>query len=147
MILQSKCTGKAQDTINAFDQEQCRSYATMKKGILQAYELVPDSYRTQFRTLTKQSEETYVEFAQKKKKLLTRWLDSRQVNSNFDNLYNLILVEEFKKQLPSEIRTHLNDLNVLEIKQCTTKADEYAITQKSFTHHRTHSSHSQYKTH
>ena len=112
VLLQTKCIGKAQNAINALDADQCKSYHTMKKHILNAYELVPESYRAKFRSLTRINDETYVEFAQKKSKTFQRWLDSRNIDGDFDKLKNLVLVEEFKKQLPTEIRTHLNDLDI-----------------------------------
>ena len=47
---------------------------------------------------------------------------------------NLVLVEEFKKQLPTEIRTHLNDLDIHDLKTCAVKADEFALSHKLFAH-------------
>ena len=134
VLLQTKCIGKAQDAINALDADQCKSYDTMKKHILNAYELVPESYRAKFRSLTRINDETYVEFAQKKSKTFQRWLDSRNIDGDFDKLKNLVLVEEFKKQLPTEIRTHLNDLDIHELKTCAVKADEFALSHKLFAH-------------
>ena len=106
----------------------------MKKLILNAYELVPESYRAKFRSLTRINDETYVEFAQKKSKTFHRWLDSRNIDGDFDKLKNLVLVEEFKKQLPTEIRTHLNDLDIHDLKTCAVKADEFALSHKLFAH-------------
>ena len=106
----------------------------MKKHILNAYELVPESYRAKFRSLTRINDETYVEFAQKKSKTFQRWLDSRNIDGDFDKLKNLVLVEEFKKQLPTEIRTHLNDLDIHDLKTCAVKADEFALSHKLFAH-------------
>ena len=134
VLLQTKCIGKAQDAINALDADQCKSYDTMKKHILNAYELVPESYRAKFRSLTRINDETYVEFAQKKSKTFQRWLDSRNIDGDFDKLKNLVLVEEFKKQLPTEIRTHLNDLDIHDLKTCAVKADEFALSHKLFAH-------------
>ena len=67
----------------------------MNKHIHNAYKLVPESYRAKFRSLKRKNDETYVEFAQKKSKTFQRWLDSRNIDGDFDKLKNLVLVEEF----------------------------------------------------
>ena len=47
---------------------------------LKAYELVPEAYRLKFRELRKASQQTYVEYAQKKVLALEEWLRSRDVS-------------------------------------------------------------------
>ncbi|KAJ8049962.1 hypothetical protein HOLleu_02940 [Holothuria leucospilota] len=83
-------------------------YDKVKKAILQAYELVPEAYRQKFRKYRKADTQTYVEFAYQKERHFDRWCASKKV-STFDTLRQLVLVEEFKRCVNDDIKTHLEE--------------------------------------
>ena len=56
--------------------------------------------------------ETYVYYLRAKKLDLDKWLDSSDIKDEYLKLYNLILLEEFKRQLPSEVKVHLDDKEI-----------------------------------
>lgn len=69
--------------------------------MLCANELVLEVYRQWFCRLRKQGHQTYVEFAQEKEALFDRWCTSNKVE-DFDQLRQLVLIEDFKKLSPGE---------------------------------------------
>ena len=75
-------------------------------------ELVSEAYRQQFRELKRKEGLIYVEYAGDKETLFDRWCISKEVGTNFKNLKQLILIEEFKRSIPSDIRTYLNEKEV-----------------------------------
>uniref|UniRef100_A0AAY4CLP2 SCAN box domain-containing protein n=1 Tax=Denticeps clupeoides TaxID=299321 RepID=A0AAY4CLP2_9TELE len=83
-------------------------YDVVKTSILNAYELVPEAYRQRFRKSRKGEQITYVEFAREKEALFNRWCVSSKV-STWEQLRELILLEEFKNCVPEAVATHLND--------------------------------------
>ena len=91
----------------------------------------PEAYRQRFRDLKKSDNKTFVEFVREKEIMFNRWCASRQVGVSFEKLKQIMLLEEFKRSLYSDIRTHLNERDVTELHEAAVKADDYAITHKA----------------
>ena len=53
----------------------------------------------------KRENQTYTEFAREKETLFNKWCSSKEID-NFEKLRQLLLIEEFKKRLPNEVKTH-----------------------------------------
>ena len=135
ILLSTVLQGKAQITYAALSVADKCSYEKTKMAILQAYEHVPEAYRQSFRNLQKGDDQTYVEFAKEKQQCFERWCRSREVNG-FDSLQNLILLEDFKDNIPHSVRVHLDDLDVVDMQTAARKADDYAVTHKLSTPNR-----------
>ncbi|KAJ8036592.1 hypothetical protein HOLleu_20612 [Holothuria leucospilota] len=129
ILIQSNFTGKAQEVYSALSIEDSMDYDKVKKAILQAYELVPEAYRQKFRKYRKADTQTYVEFAYQKERHFDRWCASKKV-STFDTLRQLMLVEEFKRCVNDDIKTHLEKNKADNLKEVANLADQYALTHK-----------------
>ncbi|KAJ8036167.1 hypothetical protein HOLleu_20054 [Holothuria leucospilota] len=129
ILIQSNFTGKAQEVHSALSIEDSMDYDKVKKAILQAYELVPEAYRQKFRKYRKADTQTYVEFAYQKERHFDRWCASKKV-STFDTLRQLMLVEEFKRCVNDDIKTHLEENKADKLKEVANLADQYALTHK-----------------
>ncbi|KAJ8038116.1 hypothetical protein HOLleu_19101 [Holothuria leucospilota] len=129
ILIQSNFTGKAQEVYSALSIEDSMDYDKVKKAILQAYELVPEAYRQKFRKYRKEDTQTYVEFAYQKERHFDRWCASKKV-STFDTLRQLMLVEEFKRCVIDDIKTHLEENKADNLKEVANLADQYALTHK-----------------
>lgn len=105
------------------------SYEKVKLSVLNAFELVPEAYRQQFRALRKGDSQTNVEFVREKECTFDRWCKSRKVDS-FESLKNLILTEDFKDNLPKNVRIHIDDLDITDVHMAARKADDFAVTHK-----------------
>ena len=92
--------------------------------------MVPEAYRQKFRSTTKQENQTYIEFGREKKRLFNRWCLSKEVDNNFEKLRQLLLIEEFKKCLPDEVKTYLDEKKVGTLGQAAV-LDDYILTHKS----------------
>ncbi|KAJ8027781.1 hypothetical protein HOLleu_29832 [Holothuria leucospilota] len=129
ILIQSNFTGKTQEVYSALSIEDSMDYDKVKKAILQAYELVPEAYRQKFRKYRKADTQTYVEFAYQKERHFDRWCASKKV-STFDTLRQLMLVEEFKRCVNDDIKTHLEENKADNLKEVANLADQYALTHK-----------------
>ncbi|KAJ8035354.1 hypothetical protein HOLleu_22553 [Holothuria leucospilota] len=129
ILIQSNFTGKAQEVYSALSIEDSMDYDKVKKAILQAYELVPEAYRQKFRKYRKADTQTYVEFAYQKERHFNRWCASKKV-STFDTLRQLMLVEEFKRCVNDDIKTHLEENKADKLSEVANLADQYALTHK-----------------
>ncbi|KAJ8035328.1 hypothetical protein HOLleu_22514 [Holothuria leucospilota] len=129
ILIQSNFTGKAQEVYSALSIEDSMDYDKVKKAILQAYELVPEAYRQKFRKYRKADTQTYVEFAYQKERHFDRWCASKKV-STFDTLRQLMLVEEFKRCVNDDIKTHREENKADKLSEVANLADQYALTHK-----------------
>ena len=105
MLLQSVFIGKAREIYSSLSIEQCHDYEVVKKAVLKAYELVPEVYRQRFRSAKKETNQTHVEFAREQEQMLDRWLSSKNVNIEFKQLRQLVLIEQFKDCIHADIKT------------------------------------------
>ena len=130
LLLQSVIIGKAREIYTQLTVEQSSSYDTVKELILKAYELVPEAYRQKFRNCKKENEQTHVEFARTKEQLFDRWCSSKKIGSNHEKHRQLMLVEEFKRCINSDIKSFLDEKQVETLEAAARLADDYALTHK-----------------
>ena len=130
LLLQSVFIGKAREIYSSLSIEQCHSYDVVKKAVLKAYELVPEAYRQRFRSAKKETNQTHVEFARVQEQMLDRWLSSKNVNNEFKQLRELVLIEQFKGCIHADIKTHLDERDINNLEDAATTADDFALTHK-----------------
>ncbi|XP_077977779.1 uncharacterized protein LOC144433347 [Glandiceps talaboti] len=130
LLLQSVLIGRAREAFSALPLEQSSDYDLVKDAILKSYELVPEAYRQRFRNIRKLNDQTHVEFAREKERLFDRWLSSKGIDKSFDKLRQLMLIEEFKQCVHTDIKTHLDEHKVDVVHEVAIMADDYALTHK-----------------
>ena len=130
LLLHCKLVGKAQEVCASLSIEDSLDYDTLKKTVLQSYELVPEAYRQKFRHSDKTANQTYVEFARDKSVLFDKWCQACNVKT-LAEMRELLLLEEFKKCLPERIVVYLNEQKVSSVTNAAVLADEFILTHKS----------------
>ena len=125
LLLQSVLISKAREIYTQLGVEQIHHYETVKELILKGYELVPEAYRQKFRNCKKDSNQTHVEFARNKEQLFDRWCCSEKIDQNYDKLRQLMLVEEFKHCIQSDVKTFLDEKQVETLEAAACLADDY----------------------
>ena len=130
LLLQSVLIGKAREIYTQLGIEQSHHYETVKELILKGYELVPEAYGQKFRNCKKDSNQTHVEFARNKEQLFDRWCCSKKIDQNYDKLRQLVLVEEFKRCIQSDVKTFLDEKQVETLEEAARLADDYYLTHK-----------------
>ena len=131
LLLQTVVIGKAREIYTQLSLEQSSDYDKVKELILKAYELVPEAYRQNFRDCRKEPNQTHVEFARTKEQLFDRWCSSKKVGSDHEKLRQLMLVEEFKCCINSDVRAFLNEKEVENLDIAARLADDYSLTHKT----------------
>ena len=64
--------------------------------------LVPEAYSQKFRNCRKKNDQIHAEFARTKVRLFGRWCSSKEIDSSYANLRQLMLVEDFKRCINSD---------------------------------------------
>ena len=129
LLLQSVLTGKAQVAYSCMDVEVSKDYDLVKGEILKLYQLVPKAYRLKFRDFHKESNSTYVEFARNKRLKFREWYDSQKV-STFEELEELMLLEDFKNNLSHNLKVHIEELQITKLDKAAEVSDEYTLIHK-----------------
>ena len=131
LLLQSVVIGKAREIYTQLSLEQSSNYDKVKELILKGYELVPEAYRQKFRDCRKEHDQTHVEFARTKEQLFDRWCSSKKVGSDHAKLRQLLLVEEFKRCINSDVKSFLDEKEVETLDLALRLADDYSLTHKA----------------
>ena len=93
--------------------------------------MVPEAYRQKFRDCRKEPNQTHVKFARTKEQLFDRWCSSKKVGSDHEKLRQLMLVEEFKWCINSDVRAFLKEKEVENLDVAARLADDYSLTHKT----------------
>lgn len=130
LLLQCVLTGKALEAYASLTVADSKEYRNVKSAVLQAYELVPEAYRQRFRNLRKREDQTHAEFVRDLVVQFNRWCFSSGVKS-FEELCELITLEQFKNCVPDYIATYINERKVTTPQSAAVLADEYTLTHKT----------------
>lgn len=136
LMLQCVLTGRAQEAFSSMSLADSSDYKNIKSAVLRAYELVPEAYRQRFRSWEKRAGQTYVEFARDLTTHFKRWLTALDV-TGFDDLCDLVILEQFKNVLPGRLVTHINDREVTTAAEAAVAADEFVLLHKGSFRERT----------
>ena len=130
LLLQSVVICKAREIYTQLPVEQSSDYDKVKELILKAYELVPEACRQKFRNCRKENDQTFFEFARYKEELFDRWSSSKKIGSDYPKLRQLLLVEEFKRCINSDVRSFLDEKEVEFLEKADRSAEDYTLTLK-----------------
>ena len=130
LLLQSVLICKAREIYTQLGVDQGHHYETVKELILKGYELVPEAYGQKIRNCKKDSNQTHVEFARDKEQLFDRWCCYKKIDQNYDKLRQLVLIEEFKRCIQSDVKTFLDEKQVETLEEAARLADDYYLTHK-----------------
>lgn len=108
-LLQKAVITKSQDFYADLFIEDSANYKIVKIPILKTCELVSEAYRQNFRNHKKSNGETYIEFFLKTEPYFNRWNTSKGLEARHDKLKQLVLVEEFKRCVPDDVKRYLDE--------------------------------------
>ena len=127
-LVKPKLTGRAATVVSHLVGE--RSYGAIKQAVLDAYMITIEGHRQRFRQYYKSIQQTWYEFASEKLRLFHKWLTAAKV-SNFDNLVNLLVTEEFMRKLPQNIKVNIADRQEEDLKKLAMLADNFSLIHKT----------------
>ncbi|KAJ8381125.1 hypothetical protein SKAU_G00019030 [Synaphobranchus kaupii] len=130
LLLECVLVGKDQDAYSSLLLEQSLDYEEAKAAVLRAYELVPEACRQKCRRFRKADSQTFVEFAREKESMFDRWCAAQGVKQ-FEQLRDLMIMEEFKNCLPERVATYLNEQKVTQVAKVAVLADKFSLTHAS----------------
>src|SRR6218665_179527 len=101
-ILLSNLNEKARTLVSRLTTHQLGSYTELKQILLRENKVSPVLLREQFLTARKAGDETYATLAARLYSTLDYYLQSRNIEKNYENLVHLLCSDKLKEQLPRE---------------------------------------------
>jgi len=129
-VLQAHLTGKGLKVFTELSVDQCKDYKTLKTAILNAYAVVPETYRKRFRTMTKSSNETYCDFAFRLATQCKRWLEGMEAYTDINVLREVIKIEQFQESFDNELRFWMLDQKPKSLDEAARLADQYIAVRR-----------------
>lgn len=130
LLLQCVFTGRAQEVFASLSTEDSEKYESVKSAVLKVYELVPEAYRQRFRSWQKSDRQTHVEFVKEIQTHFNRWCSASDIKT-FDDLKELMVLEQFKNSVPPRIATFVTERKACTAYNAAVLADEYALIHKN----------------
>ena len=92
--------------------------------------MFPEAYRQKLRNCRNENDQTHVEFARTEENLFDRWCSSKKIGSEYPKLRQLMLVEEFKRCINSDVKSFLDEKEVETLVKAARLADDYTLAHK-----------------
>lgn len=129
ILVQTSFVGKAQEAYATLDPVNSTDYTQVKQAVLLAYEVVPEFHRQRFRSLRRKAGESYLDLVRHQEAAFERWVKGAEVFT-YNELKELILLEQFKNSLPRHIEVHLNDKEVINVRKAGIMADSFELVHR-----------------
>lgn len=133
-ILQAHLSGKALKVFTELTTEQSRDYHTLKEALLLSYAVVPEVHRKRFRSMRKQYNETYSEFAFRLTQSFKRWLEGEASYTEISRMRETIKLEQFRENLDSDLAVWLIEQKPTSLTEAARLSDQYIAIRKNKKH-------------
>ncbi|PIO14719.1 hypothetical protein AB205_0152450 [Aquarana catesbeiana] len=128
-ILSGKLSGWASEAFRAIPDEEIMNYGLVKEALLARYAIItPEAYQRRFRELSKQTGDSYTEWACLHR-TASHWVAGCQAVSR-EGVLQLFLLEHFFDKLSPEVREWVRDRKPFTLPEAARLADEYTDAHK-----------------
>uniref|UniRef100_A0A672ZPR8 Gypsy retrotransposon integrase-like protein 1 n=1 Tax=Sphaeramia orbicularis TaxID=375764 RepID=A0A672ZPR8_9TELE len=100
-------SGKALEAYSAMDEEKAHCYRDLKAALLVKFDISPETYRQQFRSLSVPPGENPTETYHRLRGLYRRWIRPEQHSK--EEIGEAIILEQLLRVLPAEMRTWVKE--------------------------------------
>ena len=95
--------GKALKVYVSLPPDVADDYESLKKALLQAFQVDANAYRKLFRSMKVQGDEPYVHFLARLEQVLGRWLILAEVGKSYDELHAFVIRDQFLASCNPEV--------------------------------------------
>ena len=117
--------GQARLAYSRMEEEEAEDYDSLKKTLLEKYQLDDEAYRKKFRTTKKSHKETYKEYASLLTLWCERWISLANRDESVEELKDLMVQEQFLSSLPFELQVFIKDRKPESARKMAELATEY----------------------
>ncbi|KFM75301.1 Stress response protein nst1, partial [Stegodyphus mimosarum] len=113
--------------------DKAKDYEHVKTLLLKRFKLSPERFRQKFMKHQKSTESTWVDFSYELENYCKEWVTGLGVES-FEQLLDLMVIDQLKRRVPPEIRDHFLDewVEMISSKKLAEKLDAYENVRGNF---------------
>ena len=104
-----KLTEKAKSIYLEIPDPACQDYEETKEIIIKAYQLTADHYRYRFRTSEKKPDEDFVQWGNRTRRYLNRWMAVAEATGNAEMILEQFMIERLLDAVSPELRAWLKE--------------------------------------
>ena len=104
-----KLTEKAKSIYLEIPDPACQDYNESKAIIIKAYQLTADHYRYRFRTSEKKPDEDFVQWGNRTRRYLNRWMAVAEATGDAEKIIEQIMIERLLDAVSPELRAWLKE--------------------------------------
>lgn len=131
--LGSVLTGKCVDIYTGLSEEITSDYELLKKALLKGFNKTPDGYRKDFRAARIKDSESFDLFAIKLGRFFDQWIDSCDVQKEFQSLRDYMILDQLMSAVTPDLRTYLKENNVHDLKTAIQMSDSWSSAHRTQT--------------
>jgi len=121
--IMASMTGKSLEIITQLSTDDLSNYDTIKSGILKGFGKTADHYRITFKTLRKEVNQTYAQYAEQMSRQLDLWINAKDIKENFKELKKLMLTDQLLTMAHPLLRKFLKEQNASSLQDIITHAE------------------------
>ncbi|XP_069945258.1 uncharacterized protein [Cherax quadricarinatus] len=125
-------SGSALNVYSTLPSDVISSYSLLKKAILQAFKKTTHHYRSEFRHIKITPNQNYMQFLTTLFRLFDSWIDSAEVDHDFESLRDLMVRDQFLSSVNSDLRIFIKERNVHTAAEMAQAADIYACAHNNY---------------
>ena len=123
--LSALLTGKALDTYARLTDEEAIDYEAVKAALLKRYDLTSEGFRRKLRNAKPEAGETASQFVHRMRVYAEKWLTLAGSRKNYNELLELILIEQFHKSCSREMSVFIRENKPTNLEQLSRVADRF----------------------
>ena len=107
ILLRPYLNERAKNLLTRFHASRSADSQSIKKYLLQEMQFTPNVYLNKFNSVVKESSETFHQFGNRLSSLFEYYVESRQINRDYDKLMQLLIYDRIKSALPQFLAKHV----------------------------------------
>ena len=123
--LSALLTGRALEVYSRLGDDDAQDYATLKKALLQRYELNDEGFRVKFRTASFLQGESSSQFVVRLRNYFRRWVELSETPQSFAGVEDLLVREQFLETSSKNLAIFLRERDPKTAKDMADMAETY----------------------
>ena len=105
--------------------EQALDYKALKTALLKRFDLTEDGFKRKFRASRPEGAETFSQFSVRLSSYLQRWIDMSKTSKTFDDLFDLVIRDQFLHVCSKDLSLFLRERTPSSITEMADLADQF----------------------
>ena len=131
VILSSYLKGSSLECYHRLAEDKCDDYVELKSALLARYNVTSDTCREDFHSIKMKENETFIELKHRTEANLTRWLKAEERQESFEDLYEMMVINQMMRCFPPELRTHIKEQGITTAHNLAIRAERYRVAHKT----------------